>query len=96
MVVVEKPNKYIHIGFEKSHLKSKKYNALLQNTDNDLIKRVPFGASAYEHYKDSTGLGIWSHKDHLDKKRRASYRARHKGEEKRKFSSGFFSWKYLW
>lgn len=96
MVVVENPNKYIHIGFEKSHLKSKKYNAILQNTDNDLIKRVPFGSSAYEHYKDSTGLGHWSHKDHLDRERRRLYRARHKGEEKKKFSSGYFSWKYLW
>lgn len=96
MVVIENPNKYIHLGFEKSHLKSKKYNAILQNTDNDLIKRVPFGASNFFHYKDTTGLGEWSHKDHLDKKRRASYRARHKGEEKRKFSSGYFSWKYLW
>ena len=40
MVVVKDPNKYVFKGFEKSHLKSKKYNAILENTDNDLIKKV--------------------------------------------------------
>ena len=96
MVVIENPNKYIHIGFEKSHLKSKKYNAILQNTDNDLIKKVPFGASDYEHYKDPTGLGIWSHKNHNDKERRRLYRLRHERTSKNKYSSSWFSMKYLW
>lgn len=93
---IKDPNDYVLVGFEKSHLHAKKYNALLRNTKNHAMKRVPFGASSYEHYQDTTGLGLWSHKDHKDKERRRLYRARHNGEEKHKFSSGYFSWKYLW
>ena len=95
-MIVDNPNTYKLSGFEKSHRQDKKYNAILINKKTKQIKRIPFGASDYEHYQDSTGLGLWSHKDHNDKKRRASYHSRHKGENKNKFSSGYFAWKYLW
>ena len=47
MVVVKHPDKYVFKGFEKSHLTSNKYNAILENTDNDLIKKIPFGTDEY-------------------------------------------------
>jgi len=50
----------------------------------------------YEQFKDSTGKGLYTHVNHGDPKRRRNYRTRHHGENKRKFSSGYFSWKYLW
>lgn len=95
-MIIKDNEKYKFLFFEKSHLKSKKYNAVLLNKKNERERRVPFGSSISEHYKDNTGLGKWSHKDHNDKERRRLYRARHRGEEKNKFSSGYFSWKYLW
>ncbi len=93
---IKDPESFNLIGFEKSHRTDKKYNAILRNKKTNLLKRVPFGASDYQHYRDSTGLGLWSHKDHKDKERRRLYRARHEGEQKNKYSSGYFSWKYLW
>ncbi len=44
--------------------------------DAGKIRKVPFGALAYEHYKDR-GLGIHSAKDHKDEDRRKEYQARH-------------------
>ena len=96
MVVIKNPEMFVLKGFEKSHLKDKKYNALLKNKKTGKIRRIPFGCSSYEHFKDKTKTGLWSHKDHKDKKRRELYRIRHKGEDKKKFSSGYFSMKYLW
>jgi hypothetical protein len=44
-------------------------------------KTIHFGSTASGHYKDRTG--IWSSKDHGDKKRRASFRARMGGVKKK-------------
>lgn len=76
---------------------SKKYKATLPNG-----KVVQFGHNQYEHYKDSIppaqGGGIWSHKDHLDKTRRANYRKRHgaQGYHLTKYSPAWFSYYGLW
>ena len=95
-MLLENPDQYKFLRFEKSHLKNKKYNAVLLNKETGRERKVPFGAIGYEQYKDSTGLNLYSKLDHLDKDRRKRYRERHKGEEKNKFSSGYFSYKYLW
>lgn len=84
------------LRFEESRTKGKKYDAILLNLDTRREKRVPFGALGYQQYRDSTGLNLFSHLDHLDPKRRRNYRARHQGEVDNRFSSGYFSWKYLW
>lgn len=91
-------NKYKFMKFERSHLKDKKYNAVLKHIDTGRIKKIPFGARGYAQYKDSTGLKLYSSQDHLDEERRQRYRARHKGEgnETRKYSAGYFSWHFLW
>lgn len=39
------------------------------------FKTVKFGRPGYQQYKDI--IGEWSDYDHLDKKRRSNYRARH-------------------
>ena len=56
------------IRFQKGP-RGKKYTAILPNG-----KRVHFGASNYEQYKDSVpknlGGQLWSHKNHLDEDRK--------------------------
>lgn len=80
-----------------------KYTAILSNG-----RRVNFGDRNYEHYRDSVppskGGGLWSHKNHLDKKRRHNYRTRHAGvltgagvpAYKIKHTAAWFSYYYLW
>lgn len=89
-------SEYELAGFMKSNTANKKYDAILKNKYGK-VKRVPFGDSRYEQYKDSTGLGIYSKKDHGDKKRRALYRQRHLKDLKHgNYSAGYFSYFYLW
>jgi hypothetical protein len=95
MVVVESPNQYKFLRFEVSGSKSKKYDAILQHKATGRYKRVPFGDSRFEQYRDKTGLGVYSSFDHRDKKRRELYYSRH-GKEAPKFSSKWFSHHFLW
>ena len=88
--------------FKKSTRKDKKYMVKVNN------KWIHFGAivngKPMEHFKDSTGLGLYSKYDHGDKKRRDAYRARHKAIKlkdgsyayKNKNSPSYWSWLYLW
>lgn len=87
---------YTFIKFEKSHLKQKKYNAVLKNKKTDRAVRVPFGAKGYEQYKDSTGLGVYTKQNHGDAKRRKNYQSRHKNDNIQNYSPGYFSWFFLW
>ena len=96
MVVVKNPKDYKFIQFEKSHIKNKKYNAVIMNKKTKKLRRIPFGDSRFEQYRDSTGLGLYSHKNHLSEKRRKSYRARHLKTSKNKFSSSYFAFNFLW
>lgn len=70
---------------------TKKYMAIF-DYDKSVVH---FGDPAYGQYKDVTGLGLFSKKDHLDKKRRDAYYARH-GKQAEKYSAKWFSHKYLW
>lgn len=89
---------YKFLRFEKSKRPGKKYDAVLKNKKTGGEKRVPFGDSNYEQYKDSTGLGLYSKKNHLDKQRRDNYRSRHQGEgDDSNFPKpGFFAYNFLW
>ena len=93
---INNPKDYKFIKFEKSNSKGKKYDAILLNKKTLKTKRVSFGAKNYQQYLDSTGLNLYSHLDHLDKKRRKRYLKRHKNDKDNKFSSGWFSAKFLW
>ena len=85
--------------FEKSTRKGKKYSVTTLSG-----KKIHFGASNMEQYKDSTGLGLYSHLDHNDKERRKRYLARAKGIKDKNGnltwnnpeSPNFYSVKYLW
>lgn len=70
--IMTKVGKY---NYEKSPVKNKKLRVVVNG------KRIDFGDSRYQHFKDRTGL--WSQLDHNDKKRRANYRARAKGALKK-------------
>ena len=87
----------------KKGVGTKKYTAILPSG-----KKVHFGHSDYEHYKDSVpkklGGGIWSHKNHLDPQRRKNYRKRHGGMMckdgtkciSKRYSPAWFSYYFLW
>lgn len=73
-------------------------------TRND-YKVIQFGRPGYQQYKDK--LGGWTRYDHLDKKRRQNYRARHEPIRitiKNKkyisyrvpFTNEFFSYYLMW
>tara|TARA_R110002012_G_scaffold266431_2_gene449974 strand:+ start:2304 stop:2555 length:252 start_codon:yes stop_codon:yes gene_type:complete len=72
---------------------NKKYKVIIR--DKDKKKTVQFGDKRYQQFQDKTPLKLYSSKNHLDKTRRASYRARH-NYEKPKYSAGWFALKYLW
>ena len=88
---------YKLINFERSKTKNKKYDAILQNKLNSKMVKIPFGDNRYEHFKDSTGLGLYSNKDHGDLKRRQLYRQRHQKDIKKGYySPGYMSFYFLW
>lgn len=92
-----KASSYELLGFERSHLPMKKYNAILRNRITGAVVRVPFGAVGYGQFKDSTGLGIYSRLDHNDPTRRNNFHARQIGYVKPGyFSPSYFSLFYLW
>ncbi len=81
------------VRFEVPQGGFKKYVAVLVD-GHGKKKRVPFGDRRYEQFRDR--IGHYAHLDHGDARRRRSYRARHAGEERRKYSPGWFAWTYLW
>lgn len=92
-----KKTDYKFVKFQKSSRNGKKYMAILQNKNTGRNVKVHFGAPSYQQYKDTTGLGLYSHKNHLDKERRRRYLARHKGFEKAGYySPSYFSNNFLW
>jgi hypothetical protein len=90
---LENPEDYKLISFEK-HTGNKKYNAILLNKKTKRIKKVPFGQKGYEQYHDV--IGLYKHLDHKDKERRKNYLKRHRKTKDYKYSSSWFSAKYLW
>ena len=95
-MIIENPSDYTLQGFRKSKTKGKKYDAILSNKKTKKLKHIPFGDSKYEQYKDTTGLFLYSHKNHNDENRRDLYRKRHDADGKNKYSSGWFALNYLW
>ena len=61
--------------------KNKKYMAMLENG-----KIIHFGASDYQQFKDSTGIGAYSNKNHGNKERRRRYFLRHSGVPTKKLA----------
>jgi hypothetical protein len=97
------------IKFEKSKISGKKYTAYVQDKSTKKIRKIHFGASDYEQYKDRTPLKLYSQKNHNNRKRMQNYFNRHSGTKKRttaialekKKSHGYYNAKilshvYLW
>ena len=89
--------------------KFKKYTAYIKNNGTKKIRKIHFGDNRYEQFKDRTKLGVYSKRNHDDKRRQRNYYNRHSGEPKRKDaialeekkSSGIYNAKilshiYLW
>ena len=88
---------YRFLKFEKSDTIGKKYDAIIERIKDGKRVKLPFGALGYQHYKDTTGQGLYNKLDHNDKARRERYRDRHKVYLKDGYySPGYFSWHYLW
>lgn len=90
---------YKLIGFRPSKTKHKMYDAVLRLKKNykGRDKYIPFGDRRYGNYQDRTGLNLYPELIHGDKKRRKSYKARHKGFlRKGYYSAGWFSYFKLW
>jgi hypothetical protein len=78
------------ISFRKSTKPHKKYDAIM--SDGSIVS---FGDNRFQQYKD-TALGLYSHLDHLDKKRKDNYKSRHHKDINKKFSPGWMSFNFLW
>ena len=96
------------IRIEKSSRPEKKYMAFIKNKEGE-IHVIHFGASDYPQYRDRTGLGLYTYKNHGDIKRMRRYFTRHSGtpirekaieKEKRKsrgiYNAKILSHMYLW
>lgn len=66
----------------KSNRKNKKYVATVGDAKKK--RKIHFGDSRYEQYRDSTNIGAFSKKDHRDEKRRRNYFKRHSGVNNKK------------
>ena len=75
--------------FKKSRLKNKKYDVF----DKNGKYLFSFGDRRYQQFKDK--LGLWSHLDHLDPKRKSNYYSRH-GPYVPGVNPDSFSKLYLW
>ena len=83
--------------FTKSKSKNKKYSVITPKG-----KKINFGDKRYPQFKDK--IGMYSDKNHLDKKRRENYLSRAKGIKnkqgqltyKNPESANYYSVKYLW
>lgn len=85
---------YELIGFEKSHLLAKKYDAVLENKKTKKIVRIPFGSRIHGQYFDK--IGLYTSQDHLDERRRQLYKIRHQNDINKPYSPSWFSLKFLW
>lgn len=80
------------IEFKPSAKKNKKIDAVVE--DNGKKKIISFGQKGSVTYSNKTGVKVDStHNDSIKKK---AYLARHKGEDSKMYSPGWFAIKYLW
>ena len=84
--------------FFKSVVRGKKYGVVYNG------KLINFGDSNMSHFHDSTGLGLYTYKNHEDPIRRANYLKRARGITNKsgeytyldKNSANYYSVNYLW
>jgi|UniRef100_A0A6C0BVZ1 hypothetical protein len=87
----------------------KKYTAYVKHKISKKIRKIHFGDQNYEQFKDRTRLGIYTKKNHGNKKRQRNYYSRHSGEANRQrairkeekksrgdYNAKILSHRYLW
>ena len=92
-----------------SERKGKKYKAIVRDISSGKTRVLHFGGLGYEQFKDSTGVGRFTKKNHGDIRRRNNYFSRHSGtrskkkaiEKEKRLSGGKYTPKllshiYLW
>ena len=89
-------DRFKHIRFERSKTRFKKYDAIIQDNITKRKQRISFGDNRYEHFKDTTGLKLYTSLDHNDPKRRRLYKTRHEKTRHKKYSPSWYSDNYLW
>ena len=77
----------------KSKAKNKKYSIYVKSDNKKGYKIVHFGSSQHQQFFDK--IGLYSHLNHNDPKRKKAYYARH-GKEAKKDTAKYFSHLYLW
>jgi hypothetical protein len=67
-----------------SERKGKKYMATIRDNITKKTRVLHFGGLGYEQFKDSTGVGKFTKKNHGDIRRRNNYFSRHSGTRSKK------------
>ena len=62
----------------------KKYTAYIKDNKTGKVRVLHFGHKDYEQFKDRTKNGLYSSRNHGNKKRQRNYYNRHSGEKNRK------------
>ncbi len=96
-------------SIKPSSIPEKKYMAYVKDKKTKETRIIHFGASDYEQFKDSTGVGKYTRKNHGNPKRRHNYFTRHSGLSNKKaatikeirksggyYNPKIFSHIYLW
>jgi hypothetical protein len=86
------------LHFKPSPMPEKKYAAVLQERFGDhRIVEIDFGRPGYWHFKDSTGLNLYSKLDHMDLDRRQRFKERFSHYIiPNIYTAAYFSFNYLW
>lgn len=71
------------VKFMKSSRQFKKYVVILEHKLTKKTRKLHFGDTRYQQYRDSTPIKAYSSKDHKDIKRMRRYYLRHSGISKR-------------
>ena len=88
---------YKLVRYQKSTRKGKMYDAILKKKETGREVKVSFGDNTMENYWDKTGLNLYPHLIHGDKKRRENYKSRARGRVKEGYySPSYFSYYVLW
>lgn len=87
----------------------KKYTAFVKDKIKKTTRKIHFGDQNYQQYKDRTNNGLYTRKNHGNKKRQQNYYSRHSGEKNRKraiakeiqkskgyYNAKILSHRYLW
>ena len=91
---------YKFLFFQRGAHRLNKYDAILQHKKTKKIVIVSFGGIRpngipYTQYKDKA-LGLYSHYDNYDEKKRENYLKRHLIDINKPFSPSWFSRVFLW